>query len=55
VTASSPIVTGQLTGTALITVGAVPATIALVNATGETVGLGATPVQASLVITEVAV
>jgi hypothetical protein len=50
---SSPIVTGQLNGSVLVTVGAVPATIALTNVTGATVGFATTPVQANIVITEV--
>ncbi|WP_083258956.1 collagen-like protein [Cellulosilyticum sp. I15G10I2] len=50
---SSPIVAGQVTGSALVTVAAVPATIELVNNTGATVGYGNTPVQANIVITEV--
>ena len=54
VTASSPIVTGQLSGRALITVGAVSATLMLVNLTGDDVFLSPdTPVQASIVIIEV--
>lgn len=51
---SSPIVSGVVTGNALITVGAVPATLALVNVTGDTVFVAPTLVQASLVITELA-
>ncbi len=38
---------------ALITVGAIPSTIALVNTTGQTVSYGATPVMAHMVIFEV--
>ena len=53
VPASSPVVTGQLNGSALITVGAVPTTIQLVNTTGQTVFYGATPVIANIVILEV--
>jgi hypothetical protein len=53
VSASSPIVTGQLSGSALITVGAAPATIALVNTTGDTVNFAATPIQANIIIVEV--
>ncbi|HBE84456.1 MAG TPA: hypothetical protein DDW53_01640, partial [Lachnoclostridium sp.] len=53
VSSSSPIVTGQLSGMALITVGAIPSTIALVNTTGQTVSYGATPVMAHMVIFEV--
>jgi hypothetical protein len=51
---SSPIVSGVVSGNALITVGAVPATLALVNVTGDTVFVASTLVQASLVITELA-
>ena len=50
---SSPIVAGQVNGSALVTVGAVPATIELVNITGEPVTYPLTPVQANIVITEV--
>jgi hypothetical protein len=47
-------VTGQLSGRALITVNAVPATLTLVNLTGDDVFLSPdTPVQASIVIIEV--
>jgi hypothetical protein len=53
VSSSSPIVRGQLSGIALITVGAIPSTIALVNTTGQTVTYGATPVIAHMVIFEV--
>jgi hypothetical protein len=53
-TTSSPIVTGQVSGTALITVGATPATLALVNTTGETVFIANTAVQANFVIVETA-
>jgi hypothetical protein len=52
---SSPIVTGQVNGSALVTVGAAPAVLALVNETGETVGFGTTPVQANILITEVVI
>ncbi len=51
-TASSPIVTGQLSGEALVTVTTVPTTITLVNTTTAPVVLAATPVQADLVILE---
>ena len=51
---ASPIVTGQVTGTALLSVGAVPATVELVNATGDVVFIPTiTPVQANMIITEV--
>ncbi|HBD00444.1 MAG TPA: hypothetical protein DC053_15560, partial [Lachnoclostridium sp.] len=49
----SPLVTGQLSGITLITVGAIPSTIALVNTTGQTVNYGATPVQAHMTIFQV--
>ena len=51
----SPIVTGQLNGSALVTVGAAPATLQLVNATGDNVFIPLTPVQANIVIVEVSV
>ena len=54
VSASSPIVTGQLNGSALVTVGAIPATLQLVNTTGQTVFYATTPVVANIVILEVA-
>ena len=50
---SSPIVSGQLNGSALLSIGAVPATIELVNLTGDTVFLPLTPVQANIVIVEI--
>ena len=50
---TAPTVTGQINGSALITVVATPATITLVNATGATIVLADTAVQANLVITEV--
>jgi hypothetical protein len=52
---SSPIVSGQVNGTALVTVGATPAVLTLVNTTGDGVFIAATPVQANIVIIEVAV
>jgi hypothetical protein len=52
--ASSPIVTGQINGTAFVSVGAIPATIQLVNTTGQTVFYATTPVVANIVIIEVA-
>ncbi|MBP1994874.1 hypothetical protein J2Z66_006515 [Paenibacillus eucommiae] len=55
ISGTSPIVTGQLNGSALITVGAIPANIALVNVTNETVNYGITPVQANIVIIEIGV
>jgi hypothetical protein len=50
---SAPTITGQINGSALVTVAATPATITLVNVTGAAVVLADTPVQANLVITEV--
>lgn len=47
---SSPIVSGVLSGEALVTIGDTPAVITLVNVTGEGVFLPATPVQADIVI-----
>jgi hypothetical protein len=52
-TASSPIVSGQLSGTALVTVTSTPTVITLVNVTGETVFIPTTPVQSGFVITEI--
>ena len=54
VRSSSPVVTGQVNGSALITVGAVPATFSLANSTGQTVTYANTPVQANIVILETA-
>jgi hypothetical protein len=51
---SSPIVSGQLNGSSLVTVGTAPATLALVNATGTTISYGNNPVQANIVIVELA-
>ena len=48
-----PAVTGQVNGSALITVGAVPATAVLVNTTGAAVLYGAVPVQANIVFTQI--
>jgi hypothetical protein len=50
---SSPIVTGQVSGDAFVTVGAVPSTIRLVNLTADDTTFANTPVQANLVITEI--
>jgi hypothetical protein len=52
---SSPIVTGQVSGSALITVGATPAILTLVNETGQTVNIPNIPVQANIIITEVVI
>jgi hypothetical protein len=51
---ATPAVTSQLVGSALVTVAAVPATITLVNVTGQPVFLANTLVQADIVIMEVA-
>lgn len=50
-TASSPIVSVQMSATALVTVTTVPATISLVNVTGAGVFVPTIPVQAGMVIT----
>ncbi len=50
-TASSPIVSDQMSASALVTVNAVPATISLMNVTGEDVFVPSIPVQAGIVIT----
>lgn len=47
---SSPIVSGVLSGEALVTVGNTPAVITLVNVTGVAVFLPMTPVQADIAI-----
>ncbi|MDR1116862.1 MAG: hypothetical protein LBL09_01270 [Oscillospiraceae bacterium] len=54
-TGSMPIVTGQVSGSALVTVGATPATISLINVSGNTIALAGTPVQANIVILETAI
>lgn len=54
--ASSPLVTGQIVGNALISVIAsaiTPVTLQLVNVTGLTVGYGITPIRADLTIMNV--
>lgn len=52
-TVSSPIVSGQTSGSALVTVDSAPATIALVNSTGDDIFIPSfTPVQAGIVITK---
>lgn len=51
-TASSPIVSGQMAASALVTINTVPATISLVNVTGEDVFVPTTPVQAGIVISK---
>ncbi len=48
---SSPLVTGQVSGEAFVTVGITPSTINLTNVSSDTVALSsAVPVQASIVI-----
>lgn len=49
---SSPIVTGQVAGTALITITSTPSTVSLINVSGDTVLLADTPIQANLDIIE---
>ncbi|MFU0833516.1 MAG: Collagen-like protein [Oscillospiraceae bacterium] len=48
-----PIVSGQLSGSALLTIGTAPSTLCLVNTTGSAVLYGDLPVQANIVITQV--
>ncbi len=50
---NAPTVTGQINGSAFITVTTVPAVITLVNATGATVSLASTDVQANMVIMQI--
>lgn len=50
-TASTPIVSDQMSAHALVTIEEVPATISLVNVTGEDVFVPSIPVQAGIVIT----
>lgn len=52
-TSSSPIVSGILSGEALVTVTTVPTTISLVNTTGEDMFVPVVPNQGNFVITEV--
>ena len=56
ISASSPqpMVTLQLNGQAMLSIGVVPATLSLVNNSGVTVGIAASAIQADLVILEVA-
>ena len=51
----SPTVNGQLNGSALVVVGASPATFELVNSTGVPVTIPVTSVQANILILEVSV
>jgi hypothetical protein len=50
-TASSPIVSAQMAASALVTIDTVPATISLVNVTGQDVFVPTIPAQAGIVIT----
>lgn len=50
---ATPIVTGQLNGSALITVSTVPTTLALRNDTTDEIALASTPVQANIVILQI--
>jgi hypothetical protein len=54
ISGSSPLVTGQVQGTALLTVPVAPAAMSLVNTTGSSVALATTPRQADLTIVELA-
>jgi hypothetical protein len=47
---NAPVVTGQVNGDALITVGTVPAIVSLVNSTGADVVFATTVVQADIII-----
>lgn len=51
--ASTPVVTGQLTGTAIIQITSVPATLSLNNGTGDTINLAAVPAQAEITIARI--
>ncbi len=51
--ADTPSVTDQLNGTALVTVTSTPAAISIVNQTGFTAFIGATPEQANITITRI--
>ena len=50
---SSPLVVGQVNGSAFITINSAPAILTLVNNSGGTATLSSTPAQASIIITEV--
>ena len=50
---ATPIVTGQLNGSAFVTVSSAPATVGLLNTTANTIALASTPVQANLVILQI--
>lgn len=47
---SLPLVTGQISGSTLVTIGSTPATISLVNVTGGAVNFADTPVRANITI-----
>ena len=51
-TPSSPIVSGQMAASALVTIDTVPATISLVNVTGDDIYVSSLPVQAGIVISK---
>ncbi|WP_411678361.1 hypothetical protein [Caproicibacter sp.] len=51
--AYSPLTTGQVSGSAIVTVGATPATVTLTNQSGATVTYSTTTVQAGITIIEV--
>ncbi len=51
--ADTPQITDQLDGTALITVTSAPATISIVNQTGDVVFIGATPEQGNVTINKI--
>ncbi|OCN02760.1 hypothetical protein A7X67_14015 [Clostridium sp. W14A] len=48
-----PATTGQISGSALVTIGTTPSTLALVNTTGAAVLYGAVTPQANIVISQV--
>jgi hypothetical protein len=52
---ASPIVTGQLSGSALITVSSTPTIVTLVNTSADIVSIATTPTQANIVILELSV
>ena len=51
--AFSPLTTGQISGFAIVTIGTVPATMSLVNQSGDTVTFSTTGVQGGIDIVEV--
>ena len=50
---TAPTITGQINGSALITITTTPAVVTLVNVTGATIVLADNAVQANMIITEV--